>query len=87
MRDALFQSMRARGVDVQRVVFDDVRETVDRLLGQEMARIAFGIPGAQHRAVRTDPVVSRAASLLQGVETAEALFKRVPKPAASASGI
>ena len=78
MRDALFQSMRSNGVIVQRGIFDDVRESVDRVLGQELARIAFGIPGAQQRAVRTDPVVAQAVKLLLGVETADALFKRVP---------
>lgn len=83
MRDLLFQAMRANDVYVQRVIFDDVHETVDRILGMELARIAFGIPGAQQRAVRTDAVVAQAVTLLQGVETAAALFKRVPgtKPA------
>jgi carboxyl-terminal processing protease len=78
MRDALYTAMRANGVNVPRPIFDDVRESVDRLLGQEIARIAFGIPGAQQRAVRTDPVVAQAVTLLKGVETAEALFKRIP---------
>lgn len=87
MRDLLFAAMRARGVEVQRPIFDDVRESIDRLLGQEIARIAFGIPGAQLRAVRTDAVVAQAAALLQGVESADALVKRVPKPTATASRI
>lgn len=83
MRDILFQAMRAHDVFVQRATYDDVRESIDRVLGMELARIAFGIPGAQQRAVRTDGVVAQAVALLQGVETAEALFKRVPaaKPA------
>lgn len=84
MRDALYAAMRSKGVDVPRTIFDDVHGSVDRVLGQEMARIAFGIPGAQQRAVRTDAVVAQAVALLQGVETADALFKRLPKVAASA---
>ncbi len=84
MRDALYVAMRSKGVDVPRTIFDDVHGSVDRVLGQEMARIAFGIPGAQQRAVRTDAVVAQAVSLLQGVETADALFKRLPKVAAGA---
>ena len=87
MRDALYVTMRARGLDVQRGIFDDVRESMDRLLGLEVARIAFGIPGAQQRAVRTDPLVAQAVELLQGVETAEALLGRIPKPASTASGL
>lgn len=84
MRDALYAAMRSKGVDVPRTIFDDVHGSVDRVLGQEMARIAFGIPGAQQRAVRTDAVVAQAVALLQGVETADALFKRLPKVAVSA---
>ena len=85
MRDALYATMRAHGVDVQRPIYDDVRESVDRLLGMEMARIAFGIPGAQQRAVRTDALVAQAVQLLVGVETADALLRRIPKPATRTS--
>lgn len=87
MRDKLYATMRARRLDVQRGIFDDVRESVDRLLGLEVARIAFGIPGAQQRAVRTDPLVAQAVQLLQGVETADALLRRIPKPTSTASGL
>lgn len=76
MRDGLYQAMLGARVDVPRSVFDEVRVSVDRVLGQEIARIAFGIPGAQQRAVHTDPVVAQAVQLLAGVETAEALFRR-----------
>jgi carboxyl-terminal processing protease len=85
MRDGLYSAMRAANLDVPRTVFDDVRVTIDRVLGQEVARIAFGIPGAQQRAVHTDPVVAQAVALLAGVETADALLKRVPKPGTAAS--
>ncbi|MEA3247612.1 MAG: hypothetical protein U9Q74_15775, partial [Gemmatimonadota bacterium] len=69
----------------QRAIYDDVRESVDRVLGQEVARVAFGIPGAQQRAVRTDPVVAQAVSLVEGVETADALFRRVASKASTAN--
>lgn len=83
MREGLYAAMIARNINVPRTTFDDVRETVDRVLGQEIARIAFGIPGAQQRAVRTDKLVAQAISLLDGVETADALLKRIPRPAAA----
>lgn len=87
MRDRLYETMREHGVSVSHGVYDDVRDLVDRVLGQEVARIAFGIPGAQSRAVHTDPVVARAVTLLEGVETAGALLKRVSAmPAATSSG-
>ncbi len=85
MRDGLYAEMRARGVTVPRPTYDDVREAVDRVLGQEIARVAFGIPGAQRRAVHTDPVVAQAVSLLEGVETADALFRRVASRGSSAN--
>lgn len=85
MRDGLYAAMKARGVAVPRGVYDDVRGAVDRVLGQEVARIAFGIPGAQMRSVRTDPVVAQAASLLDGVETATALMRRVAAKSATSS--
>jgi carboxyl-terminal processing protease len=86
MRDGLYAAMRAHGVDVSRGVFDDVPGVIDRVLGQEVAVTAFGIPGAQQRAVRTDPLVAQAVQLLSGVETADALFKRIPKSPSVASG-
>lgn len=85
MRDGLYAAMRAHDVVVLRSTFDDVDESVDRVLGQEIARIAFGIPGAQQRAVRLDQLVAQAVSLLDGVETADALLKRIPRPT-TASG-
>lgn len=85
MRDRLYAEMRARGVVVPRAIYDDVRESVDRVLGQEVARVAFGIPGAQQRAVRTDPVVAQAVALLEGVETADALFRRVASRSSTAT--
>lgn len=86
MREGLYAAMQAGRLEVARSTFDDVHQTIDRVLGQEIARIAFGIPGAQRRAVHTDPVVAQAVQLLAGVETAEAIFKRVPKVPATASG-
>jgi carboxyl-terminal processing protease len=88
MRDGLFQAMQVARIDVPRSVFDEVHLSVDRVLGQEIARIAFGIPGAQQRAVHTDPVVAQAVELLAGVETAEALFRRATsRPAPPAPGL
>lgn len=86
MRDQLFAAMREHGLTVSRPVFDDVHDTVDRLLGQEIARVEFGTPGAQQRAVRYDAVVAQAVDLLRGVETAEALIRRAPagKPSPNA---
>ena len=88
MRDGFWREMRAKKLNVPRDVFDDAHEAVDRVIGREIAQQAFGVPGAQRRAVHLDPVVARAAELLQGVGSPTALLERaraanvVPKPLA-----
>ncbi len=53
------------GLHVTRATFAEVPGLIDRSLGAEIARQAFGIPFALRRQVRTDPVVQRAAELLR----------------------
>jgi hypothetical protein len=53
------------GLHVTRATFAEVPDLIDRSLGAEIARQAFGIPFALRRQVRTDPVVQRAAELLR----------------------
>jgi carboxyl-terminal processing protease len=77
MRDGLYRTMESKGVIVARKTYDDAREAIDRVLGSEIARQAFGISGAQHRAVRSDDVIAKAAALLRGVAAPAELFSRV----------
>ena len=83
MRDGLYKTMEARSVIVSRKTYDDAREAVDRVLGSEIARQAFGIPGAQHRAVKHDEVIAKAAALLRGVTAPADLLSRVGSTAGS----
>lgn len=80
IRDSLFTvrpAWRARvharlasfGVRVSQPTFEAVPELVDRSLGNEIARQAFGIPYAQRRQVRSDEVVRRAADVLRRART------------------
>ena len=62
------------GLRVSRSTFADVPAMVDRSLGNEIARQAFGIPFAQRRLVRSDPVVQRAAELLRRARTPADVF-------------
>ncbi|MFI5232343.1 MAG: hypothetical protein ACHQSE_07515, partial [Gemmatimonadales bacterium] len=88
MRDGFWREMRAKHLTVPRDVFDDAHDAVDRVIGSEIATQAFGVLGAQRRAVHRDPVVARAVELLQGVGSPTALLERakaagtVPKPLA-----
>jgi hypothetical protein len=54
-----------------------VKRRANRVVGAEIAQQAFGVAGAQRRAVHLDPVVAQAVRLLQGVKAPAALFDRV----------
>lgn len=77
MRDGLLTRLHARGLDVSRDVFNDAHEAIDRVIGAEVALQAFGVLGAQHRAVHNDPVIARASKLVANAGAPPALFKRV----------
>ncbi len=66
-RDGLWTMAVRRGVDVPRIMYDDASTLVDRQLGNELARQAFGLAYAGRRSARHDKVVQRAASLLRKV--------------------
>ncbi|MBA4070277.1 MAG: hypothetical protein C0497_00315 [Gemmatimonas sp.] len=67
MRDALWAEATRRGVDTPRSLYDDASLLVDRQLGNELARQAFGLPFAGRRSARNDRVLQRAAELLRRV--------------------
>ena len=78
MRDALYAQAVRRGIDVPRSVFDDAATQVDRQLGNELARQAFGLAYAGRRLVRNDKVVQRAAALLRQAGDPHQLLARIP---------
>lgn len=63
MRNALFGRLQQRGVHVDRAVYDGAAPLVDRLLGDQIARYAFGERRAFERAVRDDHTISVAIDL------------------------
>jgi carboxyl-terminal processing protease len=74
MRDALWSEVTRRGVDLARSMYDDASTLVDRQLGNELARQAFGLPFAGRRSARNDRVLQRAAGLLRRVTDPKALL-------------
>jgi carboxyl-terminal processing protease len=60
MRDGLWRMMGAKGLDVPRTIFNEASEAIDRVLGNELARVALGANGAATRAVLNDAVVAEA---------------------------
>ena len=77
MRDGLYKAAAAKGVDVPRPIYDDAQSLVDRQLGNELARQAFGLGYAGRRLVRNDKVVQRAAELLRRAADPKTLLERV----------
>jgi len=86
MRDALWQRMRQRGIDIDRGVYDAAAPVVSRLLSYEILRYAFGRQAEQRRLVQDDPVVQRAVALTRGVTSQKELFARVGERQARPGG-
>jgi carboxyl-terminal processing protease len=84
-RDALFAMATQRGVVVPRDAYNDAASLVDRQLGNEIARQAFGLPYASRRIVRNDKVVQRAAALLREATDPKQLLAKIPMVADTAA--
>ena len=77
MRDGLWRELKSKNLVVPRDVFDDAHDAIDRVVGAEIAQQAFGIVGAQRRAVHLDLLVAQAVKLLHGVTAPTAVFERI----------
>ena len=77
MRAALYERLRARGVVLDRAVYDAAAASVDRLLGAQIARYTFGPEAEFVRSLQRDATVTKALGLLKGVQTQAALLARV----------
>ncbi len=78
LRDAFYASIARQGIDVPRSVYDDAASLVDRQLGNEIARQAFGLEYSGRRIVRNDKVVQRAAELLRRATNPRQLLEKIP---------
>jgi hypothetical protein len=76
MRRRLRQAMIARKADVPDDAWNAAQPLIDRLLGLEVARLAFGPDGLFARQSRDDAVLQRAIALATGVELPAQLFAR-----------
>lgn len=77
MREAVWQGMRQRGIDIDRAVYDGAAPLVARLISYDIARYVFGRAAEQRRVVQDDPIVQRAVELSRGVKTQKDLLTRV----------
>jgi len=77
MREAVWQGMRQRGIDIDRGIYDAAAPLVSRLVSYDVARYVFGRPVEQRRIVQDDPIVQRAVELIRGAKTQKDLLTRV----------
>ncbi len=73
-RDRLKGMMERERLVVSAVTWAEVAPLVDRLLGNDLARYAFGLPYMQRRIVRNDALVQRAAEILRRARTPREVF-------------
>lgn len=75
MRDELWRRMGARGIRVDRATFD-ASPLVTRMIGFEIARLAFGVEEAFLRTTRDDRAILTALELVNGVRSQSELLAR-----------
>jgi len=83
MREAVYRGLLARGVTMDRATFDAAASLVDRRLGYEIARAAFGPDAEFRRRAAGDAALRTAQRLAAGATSQQQLFARaaaLPKP-------
>jgi len=76
MRDELYRRLQARGIVVERAVYDSAHTLVDRALGGQITRFVFGTKAEYARTLREDADLAKARELLRGVSTPAELVVR-----------
>ncbi|HXT18429.1 MAG TPA: S41 family peptidase [Gemmatimonadaceae bacterium] len=79
MRAALRARMKAHGVTLDDKTFETAAPLIDRLLGYETARYAFGDAAEYARRVRDDQMIARAVTFARGAKTERELLDRAKK--------
>jgi carboxyl-terminal processing protease len=79
MRDELYRRLKARGIDVDRAVYDSAQTLVSRALGAQITRFVFGPQAEFARAMREDTDVAKARELLRGASTPAALLREASR--------
>jgi carboxyl-terminal processing protease len=76
MRDELYKRMQARGLTVDRALFDGADSLVTRALTSQITRFVFGPQAEFARQLRQDADIAKARELLRGATTPAALMQR-----------
>ena len=73
-RDELYRRATAAGVPIDRALYDRATPTVDRMLQQRVAHLAFGDSTAKRMSLDDDVQLTKALALLRGARTQQDLF-------------
>jgi carboxyl-terminal processing protease len=76
MRDELYRRLKARGIVVDRAVYDSAQTLVNRALGGQITRFVFGTQAEYARTLREDADLAKARELLRGASTPDQLVRR-----------
>ena len=82
MRADLYRRLQSRGIVVSRAVYDSAAPLVTRALASQISRYVFGTRAEFSRALREDPTMTRALTLLRGVQSPKELLGRATLAAA-----
>jgi hypothetical protein len=76
MREDVWQRMKARGVDIPRVAYDEAEPLVSRVIAFDIARYVFGTEAEFRRRAAADKELQRALELARGVKTEHDLLRK-----------
>jgi carboxyl-terminal processing protease len=77
MREEVWQRMKARGIDIPRVVYDEAEPLVSRVIAFDIARYVFGSEAEFQRRASVDKPLQKALELARGAKTEDDLLKKV----------
>ena len=82
-RDEFYRRLQARGVEIDREVYDAAGSYVDRLIEDRVARLAFGDAEAKRRGIHEDAPLQKALELLRSGASQKELIARVARAGAA----
>ena len=77
MRDEVYKRMQARGITLDRALFNGADSLVTRALTSQITRFVFGPQAEFERQLRADADIAKARELLRGAPTSAELLQRV----------
>jgi carboxyl-terminal processing protease len=87
MREEVWKRMKARGIDIPRLAFDDAEALVSRLIGFDIARYVFGGDAEFGRRASVDRPLQKALELARGVRTESDLLRKATAQAKPADSL